>query len=114
VHLEGPTVLEEFPVTDELIDWPALPAGEQVLFESGIPGFSAEAYRVIEQPGAEPIRQRFFWSYDMIPNKILVGTAQPTTTTVPPTSAPTTTTAPPASTTTTTKKASATTAPPGG
>jgi vancomycin resistance protein YoaR len=114
VRLEGPKVLEEFPVTDELVEWPALPAGQQVLVESGYAGFSAEAYRVIEQPGAEPVRERFFWSYDMIPNKVLVGTAQPTTT-VPPTTAPTTT-APPAGNTTTTaaKQGAATTAPPGG
>jgi vancomycin resistance protein YoaR len=87
VRLEGPFVLEEIPVTDEYVAWPLLPVGEEQLVERGIPGFVAEAFRIIEAPGRETTRERFVWRYAMLPNKILRGTAEPTTTT-PETTAP--------------------------
>lgn len=91
VTLEGPNVLEEIPVTDEYIPWPLLPEGEEQLVEEGYPGFVAEAFRIIEEPGHEPRRERFTWRYAMLPNKILRGTAPPTTTAAATTSVPGTT-----------------------
>jgi hypothetical protein len=100
VRAEGPNVLATRPPTDELIDWPLLPAGKRELAEHGYTGYDVENFRIIERPGQAPVRQRFFWRYKMIPNKILVGTGAPpppsTSTTVPkgkpttPTTKPTT------------------------
>jgi vancomycin resistance protein YoaR len=86
VRAEGPNVLATRPPTDELVDWPLLPAGTVERAEEGYTGYDVENFRVIERPGQPPVRQRFFWRYKMIPNKVLVGTAPP-----PPPSTPTTT-----------------------
>jgi hypothetical protein len=107
VTAEGPNVLATRPPTDELIDWPGLPLGERKQIEHGYTGYDVENFRIIEQPGKPTVRERFFWRYKMIPNKILVGTAKPE----PPT---TTTTKPPkgkGDTTPTTKPATPTTKP---
>lgn len=84
VKAEGPNVLATRPPTDELIDWPLLPVGERKQVEHGYTGYDVENFRIIEQPGKPTIRQRFFWRYKMIPNKILVGTAKPPPSTTPP------------------------------
>jgi vancomycin resistance protein YoaR len=88
VTAEGPNVLATRPPTTELIEWPLLPVGKQEMVEEGYTGYDVENFRIIERPGQEPVRQRFFWRYRMIPNKVLVGTAPPPTTTTPPTTAP--------------------------
>jgi hypothetical protein len=87
VRAEGPHVLATKPMTDQLINWPLLPAGQRKLVESGYTGYDVENFRIIERPGTPQVRQRFFWHYTMIPNKILVGTARAT----PPPSTPSTT-----------------------
>jgi hypothetical protein len=108
VRAEGPHVLATKPVTDQLINWPLLPVGQIKLVEPGYTGYDVENFRIIERPGQPLVRQRFFWHYTMIPNKILVGTAPatppPTTPKkpVPKGKKPTTTTRP-ASTSTTAK-----------
>ncbi|MCU1428557.1 MAG: putative vancomycin resistance protein [Actinomycetia bacterium] len=105
VQAIGPHILAQQPITDQLIKWPFLPAGERKQIESGYTGYDVENFRVIEQPGKAPVRERFFWHYDMIPNKVLVGTKKPP----PPTTAPGTKKPPkrpkPATTTSTTKPA---------
>jgi vancomycin resistance protein YoaR len=87
VNAEGPNVLATRPPTNEIVEWPLLPAGQQEVVEEGYTGYDVENFRVIERPGREPERERFFWRYRMIPNKVLVGTAPP----APPPSTPTTT-----------------------
>jgi vancomycin resistance protein YoaR len=109
VKAEGPHILATRPVTNQYVNWPLLPVGKQKMVEHGYTGYDVENFRIIERPGQQTVRQRFFWRYKMIPNKILVGTAPP----APPPSSPTTTVPkgkkkPP---TATTKPASATTAP---
>jgi vancomycin resistance protein YoaR len=106
VSAEGPNVLAERPPGIEYIDWPLLPAGAEEEIESGYTGYDVEVFRVIERPGREPVRERFFWRYRMLPTKVLRGTAPPTTTTTstvapstppssgPPTSVATTAAAP--------------------
>jgi hypothetical protein len=79
----------------EYVDWPLLPLGEEEELESGYTGYDVEVFRVIERPGQEPVRERFFWRYKMLPRTVLRGTAIPTTTT---TSAATTTSSSPTST----------------
>ncbi|MGQ0823620.1 MAG: VanW family protein [Actinomycetota bacterium] len=69
-----------------------LPLGETKEVEGGYTGYDVEYFRLIERPGAEPVRERFFWRYRMTPAVILVGQAAPTTTTTP--GAPTETTPP--------------------
>jgi vancomycin resistance protein YoaR len=88
VRAEGPNILATRPVTDELINWPLLPAGQRKQIEHGYTGYDVENFRIIERPGKPTVRQRFFWRYKMIPNKVLVGTAPPTPPTTPPTTAP--------------------------
>jgi vancomycin resistance protein YoaR len=113
-------VLAERPPEDRYYDCPGpegldkanicatLPDREVERVEAGYPGLDVEYYRVIERPGQEPTRERFFWRYRMTPNVYLVGTAPATTTTtatpppsttsdpaVPPTTAPAGTATPP-------------------
>ena len=71
-----------------------LAAGERRLAEEGHAGIDVEFYRVIERPGQEPVRERFFWSYRMFPNKYLVGVGPPPTVAPPTTTPPTPTVAP--------------------
>jgi vancomycin resistance protein YoaR len=102
VRAEGPHVLATRPPTDELIEWPLLPAGKRELAEHGYTGYDVENFRIIERPGQPPVRQRFFWRYKMIPNKILVGTGAPppSTSTTAPKGKPTTPTTKPTTPTT--------------
>jgi vancomycin resistance protein YoaR len=105
VRAEGPNVLATRPATNEYINWPLLPAGQQEQIEHGYTGYDVENFRIIERPGEPPVRQRFFWRYKMIPNKILVGTAPPTPASSTSTTAPkgkkrTTSTTKPSTTTT--------------
>jgi vancomycin resistance protein YoaR len=88
VRAEGPNVLATRPPVDEIVEWPLLPFGQREVAEEGYTGYDVENFRVIERPGRPPERERFFWQYRMIPNKVLVGTAPPT----PPPPTPTTTT----------------------
>jgi vancomycin resistance protein YoaR len=104
---EGRQKLAEYPIVPQYFDCPGpseldktnacakLGAGETKLAESGHTGIDVEYFRVITRPGAEPVRQRFFWRYKMFPNKYLVGkggapptTAAPGATTAPTTAAP--------------------------
>lgn len=109
VTKEGPNILEERAIETEYVDWPMLPVGEEDEIDSGHTGYTAEVFRIIKRPGQEPERQRFVWSYRMLPRKILRGTMQPTTTTstTDPTSSTTRGTRPP----TTTASGPATTSP---
>jgi len=77
VTAEGPNVILEIPIETELVPNPLLPAGEQVPFpsESGYTGYQVENFRVIQRPGQDPVRERFYWEYDMRPRKVFVGTA---------------------------------------
>ena len=98
---DGRKVLAEHPIEQLYYDCPGpsgldkdnlcahLAAGQARLAEEGHGGVDVEYYRVIEQAGSDPARQRFSWSYKMFPNKYLVGKGAP---------APATTTAPPATT----------------
>src|SRR5262249_34575726 len=67
-----------------------LAAGEQKLVEGGHTGMDVEYYRVISRPGQPDVRQRFFWRYQMYPDKCLGGKAA----TPPPSTPPGSTTAP--------------------
>jgi vancomycin resistance protein YoaR len=112
VSEEGRKVVGEKPIEHANYDCPGpagldknnvcsrLTAGQTSLAEAGHAGIDVEFYRVIERPGHDPIRQRFFWRYRMFPNKYLVGITPATTvpTTVPPVPPPadTTTTVAPA------------------
>ena len=87
------------PVSTRPTSCAKLGAGETRLAESGHTGIDVEYFRVITRPGAEPVRQRFFWRYKMFPNKYLVGKGVPPTTAAPgatttPTPTPTTAPAP--------------------
>jgi vancomycin resistance protein YoaR len=84
VRAEGPNILATRPITDRLINWPLLPAGERKVIEHGYTGYDVENFRIIERPGQPAVRERFFWRYKMLPNQVLVGTAPPT----PPTTKP--------------------------
>ena len=121
---EGRKVLAERPVENQPFACPAptnidknnacatLPAGQQKLVEEGHAGIDVEFFRVITRPGQEPVRERFFWKYQMTTNKFLIGTAPPVPTTLgppdttaPPVVPPDATTVPPAPTAETTPPA---------
>jgi vancomycin resistance protein YoaR len=100
---EGRQKLAEYPIVPQYFDCPGpagldktdacakLGAGETKLAESGHTGIDVEYFRVINRPGQEAVRQRFFWRYKMFPNKYLVGKGAPPTTAAPgATTAPTT------------------------
>jgi vancomycin resistance protein YoaR len=63
VEAEGPIVLEETPPSTECVG----PADAQG--EGGYTGYRVENYRVIKQPGRRDRRERFFWKYDMRPQR---------------------------------------------
>jgi vancomycin resistance protein YoaR len=65
VEAEGPIVLEQTPPTTECVD-PAAAQGE-----GGYTGYRVENYRVIKQPGRPDRRERFFWKYDMRPQRMV-------------------------------------------
>lgn len=113
-------ILAEHPIEDRYYDCPG-PSGldkDNVCagladratrrVAEGHTGIDVEFFRLIEQPGKEPIRERFFWRYKMTPNQYLVGIAPATTPTAP---GPTTV-APPAVPAPTTTPAPAPTVPP--
>jgi vancomycin resistance protein YoaR len=101
VSAEGPNILAERPPEREYTDDPTLPRGEEERVESGYTGYDVEVYRIIEQPGHDTVRERFFWRYKMVPEQWVRGTMKPTTTTssTTPGASPSSTTGP--STTTT-------------
>jgi vancomycin resistance protein YoaR len=103
VRAEGPNVLATRPPTDQLVEWPLLPVGTVERAEEGYTGYDVENFRIIERPGQPPVRQRFFWRYKMIPNKVLVGTAPPPPPSTPTTTAPKGKGRPPGTTTPSTK-----------
>ena len=92
---EGRRILTEKPIEDNLINCPAaieidkkndcatLPLGEMKQVEAGHIGYDVELFRVIDQPGRDQVREKFFWHYTMMKNKVLVGIAPPTTTVAP-------------------------------
>lgn len=65
VDAEGPIVLEQTPPTTECVD-PAAAQGE-----GGYTGYRVENYRIIRQPGRPDRRERFFWKYDMRPQRVV-------------------------------------------
>jgi vancomycin resistance protein YoaR len=89
VREEGRRVLAQRPVETRYFDCPGpegldedgicatLPLGTTKQAEDGHEGIDVEFFRVIERPGVETVRERFFWSYRMTPNQILVGVAPP-------------------------------------
>ncbi|HEX5095064.1 MAG TPA: VanW family protein [Acidimicrobiia bacterium] len=114
VNEEDRKVLGETPVGDLYYDCPApanvdpnnvcanLPEGQSKRVEEGHAGADVEFYRVIEQPGHDTTRERFFWRYRKTDNKTVIGHA----------AAPTTTVAPGATTATSTPTVAETTVPP--
>jgi len=80
VTMEGPNELSRTEYTTEYVDDPTMPAGKEKQLEAGYPGIVVENIRIIEKPGAEPKRERYRWSYKMIPRKVARGTQQPSTT----------------------------------
>jgi vancomycin resistance protein YoaR len=103
VREENRRVVHTEPVTDELVTCPVedpkddpqndcatLLAFERKTVQTGEAGYDVEFERVIEQPGVPTRRERYRVHYPMLPNKVLVGTLQPTTTTGPRTATSTT------------------------
>lgn len=76
VTAEGPNVVEEIPIQTVYEDTPLLPAGQQTQAEGegGYVGYKVENFRVITRAGQAPVRERFYWEYDMRPITILRGT----------------------------------------
>jgi vancomycin resistance protein YoaR len=76
VTAEGPNVIEEIPIQTVYTDTPLLPAGQemQAQGEGGYVGYKVENFRVITRAGQAPVRERFYWEYDMRPITILRGT----------------------------------------
>ncbi|MGH8985329.1 MAG: VanW family protein [Acidimicrobiia bacterium] len=76
VTAEGPNVLEEIPIQTVFADTPLMPAGQQAQAEGegGYTGYKVENFRIIQRPGQAPVRERFYWEYDMRPITILRGT----------------------------------------
>lgn len=75
VETEGPNIISETPYTTEFVDDPSMPAGQEKQIQAGYPGIVVENYRTITRPGQEPKRERFRWSYKMVPRKVARGTA---------------------------------------
>ncbi len=89
---EGPNVLQTIPPTDEIVDDPALPAGQTKTVESGHTGYVVENFRIIDTPGQPEKRERYVEHYSASKTKIHRGTGgapatTPTTPATPPASA---------------------------
>ncbi len=85
VKAEGPNILETVPLTTETIDTPFFPPGSERT-EVGYTGYKVENFRVVSRPGQPDKRERYLWTYDMVPTKVYRGlqpAAPPTTTTGP-------------------------------
>ncbi len=77
VTSEGPNIINEIPYETEFIDDPALPAGQEKEIQAGYRGITVENFRIIERPGKETVRERFRWTYKMIPRKVARGIQPP-------------------------------------
>lgn len=79
VETEGPHVISQTPYETQYVDDPSLVVGQEKQLQAGYPGIVVENYRTITRPNEEAKRERFRWSYTMVPRKIARGTKVVTT-----------------------------------
>ena len=75
VRAEGPRILQTIRPSSEVqeVEDPNLPAGT-VRTEPAFTGYLVEVFRVIEEPGKPPRRERFLTRYQSAPPKVIRGT----------------------------------------
>lgn len=82
VKSEGPNILSTTEIAKEYTDDPSLEVGKEKETEHGYKGMVVENFRIISRPGQADKRERYRWTYIMVPAKVNRGT-KPVTPTVP-------------------------------
>jgi vancomycin resistance protein YoaR len=74
VKSEGPNIISQTEIAKEYTDDPTLEVGKEKETEHGYKGMVVENFRIISRPGQEDKRERYRWTYIMVPAKVLRGT----------------------------------------
>lgn len=74
VTLEGPVELGQTPIGTEYTDDPTLNVGVEKETQHGYPGIVVENYRTVDRPGKPGRKERYRWTYNMVPRKVIRGT----------------------------------------
>lgn len=74
VKLEGPVELGRIPIATEYTDDPTLPVGTEKQTQAGYPGIVVDNFRTVTRNGKEGRRERYRWTYNMVPRKVIRGT----------------------------------------
>ncbi len=74
VKLEGPVEIARIPMETQYSDDPNLPIGKETQTQGGYPGIVVENYRTVTKDGKEGRRERYRWTYNMVPRKVTRGT----------------------------------------
>lgn len=80
VKLEGPVELARTPIETEYTDDPSLDVGIERQVQGGYPGIVVENYRTVDRPGKPGKKERYRWTYNMVPRKVIRGTKPVATT----------------------------------
>jgi len=74
VKLEGPVEMGRIPIETAYTDDASLPIGTERQVQGGYPGIVVENYRTVSTQGKEGRRERYRWTYNMVPRKVIRGT----------------------------------------
>lgn len=74
VKLEGPVELSRTEPTIKYTDDPNMAVGKEVQTHAGYPGIVVENYRTVDRPGQSGRRERYRWTYNMVPTEVTRGT----------------------------------------
>ena len=80
VKLEGPVEIGRTPIETNYTDDPTLEIGKEKEMQKGYPGIVVENYRTVDRPGQPGKKERYRWTYNMVPRKVNKGTKPPATT----------------------------------
>lgn len=74
VKLEGPVELGRTEIATQYTDDPNLEVGVEKEVQKGYPGIVVENYRTVDRPNNPGRKERYRWTYNMIPRKVIRGT----------------------------------------
>ncbi len=77
VKLEGPVELGRTEIGTKYIDDPNLEAGKEIQKQGGYPGIVVDNFRTVDRPGKPGKKERYRWTYQMVPREVIRGTKAP-------------------------------------
>ncbi|MFN8015499.1 MAG: VanW family protein [Acidimicrobiia bacterium] len=87
VTLEGPVEISRTEIETKYTDDPTLEVGKEKETQKGYPGIVVDNFRTVDRPGKPGKKERYRWTYNMVPRKVNRGTkpvaGQPSTTATP-------------------------------